>query len=1248
MSDDESKRRRVERSSVHLHSSAASARHRLGGIVASLAVLLSAASIPAFANGGNGGEGTATSGSAGSGGTDQPTSSGGTGGFGTNTGGGGGGGGGTNGGTGGQGGNNGTDCCAGVGGGGAPNASVNGGTGIGGSEGGGGGGGGGGAHGFVGTTLPTSSVFGSTGGNAGNGSGAIDRRQNGGGGGGGGGGYGAVVSGSGGTIGVNINGGGGGSGGDGGSAVSPGGVGGQGGTGGVGLQLIGTSSVTLGSGFTITGGTGGAGGFGSTVTGLGGDGGIGINVWGSSAITNNGTINGGSGGVGGRGAAEAAGLGVDIAAAGGNGAIGVSLNNGGSLVNNGTGTITGGTGGVGGQGGNPPGSAGVGGAGGIAALLIGGSSTNSGIINGGTGGQGGTGEQSQGGTGGMGGDGVFLFGTGAQFTNSGTITGGTAGNGGFGQGSNGSGSAGGNGGVGGNGVAVTFGSLTNANTINGGQGGSGVVGPDAVGSGAAGGNGVFASLATVVNTGTITGGTGGNGETGGFHLPPFAGVGGAGGNGVSLIGGSLNNTGTINGGMGGAGGNFGESGGGAGGNGGTGVAVNHGSLTNTGNIYGGTGGPGGSDNGPSGAGGIAVTHNNGTLINSGSIIGGFRAGSGPQADAIAFGNGVNILQLQPGSNIQGVVNANAGNTDTLALGGSGLASFNVGQIGVGQQYQGFESFEKTGAGAWTLTGTTGATGPWVVNQGTLVVNGSLAQSSGLTVNSGGIIGGSGTLPMTMINGGTLSPGNSIGTINMQGNFVHTGGVHQLEIAPGGQGDRVNVAGTATLNGPIVQVIAAQASYANSTTYTILNASGGVSGAYANVAENFAFLTPTLSYDANNAYLTLALQQNAFSSGAVTANQKAVGYALDRSFASASGDFATVIGALAGLDTAQGPAALNSISGQPWADFGTANVASGALFMNTLGQQMALARGVAGTGQRQALAQACDVTTCDDVRPWSAWVSALGGLGSVLGDGNTSAFTYNLGGAAAGLDYRFDPRFLLGLGVGYMHGTQWTNGFMGQGWTNSVSIAAYGSFTQAGFYVDVLAGYAWSSNQLQRQIVIPNLQPRTANGSTGANQFLAQVETGYSIGLDASTRARLAPFARLQIASVTQNAFAESGAGSLSLNVAQQGTNSLRSTIGVDLGGELPLGSASKVAVTLRLGWQHEFDDTTRPISAAFAGAPGNGFTVYGATPVRDSAVIGFNASTAIAEATSLYLRYDGQLGGGTDNHALNVGLRLTW
>ena len=325
--------------------------------------------------------------------------------------------------------------------------------------------------------------------------------------------------------------------------------------------------------------------------------------------------------------------------------------------------------------------------------------------------------------------------------------------------------------------------------------------------------------------------------------------------------------------------------------------------------------------------------------------------------------------------------------------------------------------------------------------------------------------------------------------------------------------------------------------------------------------------------------------------------------------SAKGDLATVVTALANLNRQQGLPALDAISGQPYADFGTMNTNNGMLFMNALGQQMANARGAASAGQRQALAQACEIEACDGTGPLSAWASALGGLGSVLGDGNASTLTYNFGGAAAGIDYRLDPRFLVGIGVGYTHGTQWVNSFMGQGWTDTVSVAAYGSFTQSGFYVDALAGYAYYNNQLQRQILIPGLQQRTATGSTGANQFLGQIEGGYKLGVYAPAAATITPFGRFQISSVTQNAFSEVGRA-----VAQTSTwRSRRRTRSAPPSVPIwpaPSASATTGSSISQFGWA---GCTSSPIPAGRSprpspARPGNAFTVFGATPPRNAAV----------------------------------------
>ncbi len=96
-------------------------------------------------------------------------------------------------------------------------------------------------------------------------------------------------------------------------------------------------------------------------------------------------------------------------------------------------------------------------------------------------------------------------------------------------------------------------------------------------------------------------------------------------------------------------------------------------------------------------------------------------------------------------------------------------------------------------------------------------------------------------------------------------------------------------------------------------------------------------------------------------------------------------------------------------------------------------------------------------------------------------------------------------------------------------------------------------------------------------------------------------ATVTPFARLQTVAVSQYGFTESGANSLNLGVAQQNTTSVRSVLGADITVGIPLAATGTLDVVLRLGWAHEYADTTRPMTAAFAGAPATAFTVYGAS-----------------------------------------------
>ena len=518
------------------------------------------------------------------------------------------------------------------------------------------------------------------------------------------------------------------------------------------------------------------------------------------------------------------------------------------------------------------------------------------------------------------------------------------------------------------------------------------------------------------------------------------------------------------------------------------------------------------------------TYTGATGVNAGTLqAGAVNAFSPFSAFTVASGATLNLASFnQTIGSLAGAGGVTLGSA-TLTTGNDNTSTTFSGVI------SGAGGLTKIGNGILMLTGANTFTGGTTTSiAADLVVNGSLA--SGVTVN-GGVLSGNGSFGgLNVSGGGIIAPGNSIGTMNVAGNLSFApGSIYQVEANAAGQSDKIVAGGTAALNGGSVQVLAQNGTYARKTTYTILTASGGVSGTFAGVTSNFSFLTPTLTYDANNVFLNLF--QSAFAAGAQTPNQYAVGTALDRANACATGDFSTVLDALSVLSNTQGPAALNAISGQPYADFGTMNVQSRCmLFMNAVGQQMALARGSAASGgQRQALAQACEVAGCDAASPWGAWASALGGLGSVAGNGNSidpdlqfrrRRRRHRLSPRPA-LSRRPERRLRRGQPVGrQLHGPRLDRQRERHGlWL----LHASGLLYRCAGGLRLFRQPAPAPDHDSRPAA------RTANGSTGANQFLGQVEAGYKVGMFAPAAGDADAVRAFQVSTVTQNSFTEWGA-----------------------------------------------------------------------------------------------------------------------
>jgi autotransporter-associated beta strand protein len=577
---------------------------------------------------------------------------------------------------------------------------------------------------------------------------------------------------------------------------------------------------------------------------------------------------------------------------------------------------------------------------------------------------------------------------------------------------------------------------------------------------------------------------------------------------------------------------------------------------------------------------------------------------------------------------------------TLALSGTMIGSL---QVNSGATFVTGGGYTVSPTSFLSNAGTVQSVGVPLQNYGSLTNNGTIAG----TVTNYGTMGGSGTVVGNVVNSGVLTPGNSIGTMTVTGNLASSG-VYSAEVNAAGQSDVISVGGAATLQGGSVSVYAQPGStYAPRTTYRILNATSDLSGTFTSVTDPYPFLQTSLSYDVNNVYLNV--QMGGFAAAAATPTQIAVGTVLDANVNAASGDFATVLSSMAvnTFSSAQAQATLQAISGNNYAGFSTSMVQGMQLFMNNFANQNG--GGGSPMSNRVALAEACDVA-CDTTSPpkWGAWGGALGGLGTVGAGQPVGTVTYNAGGFAAGLDRLVTDTVRVGVTAGYSTGTQWVGGFDGLGRSNTFQVGLYGGFAQDKLYADGLIGYAYTQNQMWRNIPIPGLQPRTAYGNTGANQWYGQLETGYRFDIVTNANAFVTPFARLQAYTANQNAFTETGAQSLNLSIAQQQTNSLRSVLGAQLGGSMDLGWREKLFAQLRLGWSHEYADVGRPVTATLAGAPAMPFTTWGISPQRDGVVIGLGANTAIAEATSIYLRYEGDISAQDSAHAITAGVRMTW
>ncbi|WP_175422146.1 autotransporter domain-containing protein [Agrobacterium tumefaciens] len=582
------------------------------------------------------------------------------------------------------------------------------------------------------------------------------------------------------------------------------------------------------------------------------------------------------------------------------------------------------------------------------------------------------------------------------------------------------------------------------------------------------------------------------------------------------------------------------------------------------------------------------------------------------------------------SGTSGSIAGDVQNDGTLAFNRSDNAAFG-GVIG------GAGAIRQIGAGRTELTGDSSAfSGSTAIEAGTLAVNGLLGGT--LDVGSGGRLQGTGTVGTTTVSG-TIAPGNSIGTLTVNGDITfEAGSVYDVEVDAAGQTDLIHALGAATINGGTVNVAAGTGTYGTSTRYTILTADAGRSGTFAGATTDLAFLDPLLGYDAQNAYLSFVRNGTGFGSVGQTPNEVETGKGVE-----STGEGNPLYNATLSSSAEQARSTFGTLSGEIHASVVSGLLDDSRFVRDAINNRLRAAFETPQITSVPVLGfmEEKNGGTIDQAEPAAyngIWASSYGSWGSIDSDGNAAKLKRSTGGFIAGVDGLVTDDWRLGVLAGYSHSSFKVDSRSSSASVDSYHLGVYGG-TQWG-QLSFRSGLAYSWNEIDSdRHIVSDAFGGTVNGDYRAGTTQVFGELAYA--MKAGDLA-FEPFANLAYVNVHTNGFAEQG-GAAALSINGQSNDLTFSTFGMRASTDFLI-SDVKASARGMIGWRHAYGDVTPGLSQAFAG--GDVFSIAGVPVARDAAVLEAGLDFSVTPSATVGVSYQGQLASDARDHSVKAQLNV--